>query len=114
LHFIRTYVLDLQGNPRGRFKRAIERRSLLNAELAAREMGTGRSRKRCSSSCSTRSRLIRGPSVRWLGGSAGGSPRNSWGSRWRRNASSSSRLYEDPTLIERRALWLRSPLIDRG
>ena len=28
-----------QGSPRTRFKRAIERRSLLNAELAAREMG---------------------------------------------------------------------------
>ena len=28
-----------QGSPRTRFRRAIERRSLLNAELAAREMG---------------------------------------------------------------------------
>jgi len=28
-----------QGSPRARFRRAIERRSLLNAELAAREMG---------------------------------------------------------------------------
>jgi hypothetical protein len=31
-------LLTAQGNPRARFKRAIERRSLLNAELAAREM----------------------------------------------------------------------------
>ena len=29
-----------QGSPATRFKRAIERRSLLNAELAAREMGS--------------------------------------------------------------------------
>jgi len=28
-----------QGSPRTRFRRAIERRSLINAELAAREMG---------------------------------------------------------------------------
>jgi len=28
-----------EGSPRARFRRAIERRSLLNAELAAREMG---------------------------------------------------------------------------
>jgi hypothetical protein len=28
-----------QGSPATRFKRAIERRSLINAELAAREMG---------------------------------------------------------------------------
>ena len=36
---MRTCVRDRAGLPRTRFKRAIERRSLLNAELAAREMG---------------------------------------------------------------------------
>lgn len=31
--------MTAEGSPRARFRRAIERRSLLNAELAAREMG---------------------------------------------------------------------------
>ena len=34
-----TYVRDGQGSPRSRFRRAIERRSLINAEMACREMG---------------------------------------------------------------------------
>jgi hypothetical protein len=29
-----------QGSPRTRFRRAVERRSIINAELAAREMGS--------------------------------------------------------------------------
>lgn len=36
---MRTYVLDLPRFTGTRFRRAIERRSLINAELAAREMG---------------------------------------------------------------------------
>ena len=34
---VRTYVRDIAGITATRFKRAIERRSLINAELAARE-----------------------------------------------------------------------------
>jgi phage FluMu protein gp41 len=36
---VRTCVRDVAGSPATRFKRAIESRSLINAELAAREMG---------------------------------------------------------------------------
>jgi hypothetical protein len=60
-----------EGAPRARFRRAIERRSLLNAELAAREMGQVTLEEAYSSSPSTASKTIGGRKGRWCAGSAG-------------------------------------------
>jgi len=70
----------------------IERRGLLNAELAAHEMGKVTLEEALQLVVLyTENRLTRGPSGRWRAGSAASSPRNEWSLRSRLSVSSSSR-----------------------